>query len=87
MEVTKAYDLSELKDIVVEEIKKDGLDALEAAAKSVSKSSYSGIKKWLKGSAVVSTFKLDDYIAPFYDQLDQMILPGIDKISFKPKQP
>lgn len=72
----KAYDLKELGA----RLKAQGLpiaeEALEAAAAIV----YKEFKAWAKESAPLSETKVDDFVAPFYDQLDPIVLPMIDKI-------
>lgn len=78
--VTKAYDIKELGAIIVEEAKKDGLHIAEEALEKLGKAVYMGSKRWAKESAVVSTNKIDDFIAPFYDQADSFVIPQIEKI-------
>ena len=72
----KAYDL---KDLGLR-LKNAGLpiaeEALEAAAGIV----YKETKAWLKESSPLSETKMDDFVSPFYDQLDPIVLPLIDKI-------
>lgn len=69
----KAYDLKEL----ISFIKAEGLEVAEDGAEAI----YVGMKKWLKASAPLSVNQVDDFIAPFYDKLDPMVLPLIDKIN------
>lgn len=72
----KAYDLKDLG----EKLKKAGVPVLEEAAEETAKQVYLAVKEWAKESAVLSTTKIDDLIAPFYDQLDGVVLPMVDKI-------
>jgi hypothetical protein len=39
---------------------------------------YVVIKEWAKESAPLSKTTIDDFIAPFYDQLDKVVFPIID---------
>lgn len=72
----KAYDLADLG----QRLKDAGLPiALEALESSAAKA-YVAMKEWAKESAVISENKIDDFAAPFYDQLDQIMMPAIDKI-------
>jgi hypothetical protein len=75
----KAYDLKAL----AEKLKATGiplaLDSAEAEAGKV----YVAVKEWLKESATLSPNKIDDFVAGFYDQLDPIVLPLIDKINGK----
>lgn len=72
----KAYDL---KDLGLK-LKDAGLPiALEALESSAAKT-YLAFKAWGKESAALSENKIDDVVSPFYDQLDSLILPLIDKI-------
>lgn len=68
----KAYDLKDLG----ERLKKNGLNLAEEEVKMV----YAETKGWLRDSAVLSTNKIDDLVAPFLDQLDPIVLPVVDKI-------
>lgn len=77
---TKAYDLKELGEAIVAEAKKDGLEIAEEALEKLGKAVYFGSKKWAKESAVISDTKIDDFVAPFYDQLDQFVTPQIEKL-------
>lgn len=70
--MTKAYDLKALG----EKLKAQGLPVLEDTAEKV----YKATKEWAKESAVISENKIDDVVAPFYDHLDPLVLPQIDKI-------
>lgn len=72
----KAYDLKALG----EKLKAQGLPIAEEALEAVAGKVYVSMKEWLKESAPLSETKVDDFIAPFYDQLDPLILPLIDKI-------
>lgn len=68
----KAYDLKALG----EKLKAQGLPVLEDTAEKV----YKATKEWAQESAIISKNKIDDVVAPFYDQLDKLVLPQIDKI-------
>lgn len=76
----KAYDLKELGLAIKAEAEKEGLEIAEQAVEALAKATYLGTKSWLKESAELSPNKADNFIAPFYDQLDAMVLPQIDKI-------
>lgn len=76
----KAYDLKALGEMIAAEAKKDGLTLAEGAIEQLAKASYQATKAWAKESAVLSETKIDDFIAPFYDQLDAFVLPQIEKI-------
>lgn len=76
----KAYDLKALGEKVKEEAKKEGLTFAEEAVESLAKAAYKGFKEWMKESAVLSETKIDDFLAPFYDQVDAIVMPQIDKI-------
>lgn len=80
----KAYDLKALGEKIKEEAKKEGLDLAEQAVEKLAKAVYNGTKSWAKESAALSKDgllgKVDDYVAPFYDQLDSVVNPQIDKI-------
>jgi hypothetical protein len=71
----KAYDIKAL----AEKLKGKGLDVAEDMAGHV----YVAVKEWAKESAALSANKFDDLAAPFYDQLDAIVLPQIDKIDNK----
>lgn len=72
----KAYDLK----VLGEKLKAKGLPILEEAAEATAKEVYLAVKEWLKESAPLSEGKIDDFIAPFYDKLDPIVLAAIDKI-------
>lgn len=72
----KAYDLKELAKKIVA----SGLPGLKDVAEEEALKIYQATKEWAKESAVLSANKVDDFIAPFYDQLDALVLPAIDKI-------
>lgn len=74
-EQKKAYDLK----LLGEHLKAQGLDLLEDGAGKA----YVAVKEFLKESAKLSQTPYDDLVAPFYDQLDQVVLPQIDKIDGK----
>lgn len=69
----KAYDLASLVGF----IKAEGLEVAEDGAEAI----YTGFKKWIQASAVMSVNKIDDMVAPFLSQLDGIVLPVIDKIN------
>lgn len=72
----KAYDLKAL----AVKLKDAGLPVAEEAAEAVAGKAYVAMKEWAKESAAMSENKVDDIIAPFYDHMDAMVLPIIDKI-------
>jgi len=76
----KAYDIKELGQRIIAEAKKDGLVILEDAAEKLAKASYIATKGWAKDSAVLSETKIDDFLAPYYDALDAVVMPKIDAI-------
>ena len=76
----QAYSLKELGLKIQEEAKKEGLTIAEEAVEKLAKAAYNGTKAWVKESATLSPNKIDDFIAPFYDQLDVIVNPQIDKI-------
>jgi hypothetical protein len=71
-----AYDLKSLG----EKLQSKGLPIAEIALEQVGALVYLSLKEWAKESALLSENKLDDVIAPFYDQLDQVVLPLIEKL-------
>lgn len=76
----KAYDLKALGQMIKDEAAKEGLTIAEEAVEKLAKAAYIGTKAWAKESAVLSPTKIDDFIAPFYDQLDVVVLPQIEKV-------
>ena len=74
--MTKAYDLKDLG----EKLAAKGLPILKESAESTAKEVYLAVKEWAKESAAISETKIDDLVAPFYDQLDPLVLGAIDKI-------
>lgn len=76
----KAYEIKALGQMIVAEAKKDGLHLAEEAVETLGKAAYSGMKGWLKESAAVSENKIDDWVAPFYDNIDPFVLPQIEKL-------
>ena len=78
----EAYKLKDLGEMVLEEAKKEGLQIAEEAVEKLAKASYVGTKRWLKESAVISENKVDDFVAPYLDGLDAIVLPQIEKIDF-----
>lgn len=75
----KAYDLK----VLGEKLKAAGIPVLEDSLESAAGKCYIAMKEWLVESAPLSETKIDDLIAPFYGQLDPVILPLIDKINHK----
>ncbi len=76
-----AYDVAELGEIVKQELINAGLPgAAEIALEKVGKAAYEGVKKWAKESAVLSENKIDDFVAGFYDQVDAIVVPQIEKL-------
>lgn len=76
----KAYDIKALGKFIQEEAKKEGLTIAEEALEKLGKASYTGTKQWAVKSAEISENKVDDFIAPFYGQLDGFVLPQIEKL-------
>lgn len=74
--MTKAYDLADLG----KRLAATGVPALKEFGEAEAKEIYIQMKAWLTESAALSTTKIDDIIAPFYGQLDGLVLPQIDKI-------
>lgn len=72
----KAYDLADLG----KKLAASGVPALKEFGEAEAKEVYIQLKAWLVESAALSTNKIDDMIAPFYGQLDGLVLPLIDKI-------
>lgn len=72
----KAYDLKDLG----KRLKDAGLPIAEDALQSAGKNAYVALKAWLKESAVLSSNKVDDVLAPFVDQADPVVLPQIEKL-------
>lgn len=76
----KAYEIKALGAAIAAEAKKDGLHLAEEALESLGKAAYLGLKKWAQESAALSESKVDDAIAPFYNFIDPLVLPLIEKI-------
>jgi len=72
----KAYDLKELG----KRLKDQGLPIAEDALEVIASKVYVVVKEWAKESAPLSKSPIDDFVAPFYDQLDPVIFKAIDKI-------
>lgn len=72
MEMEKAYDIK----VLAARLKAKGLILVEDAAIDI----YKETKGWLKESAEISKTPYDNIAIPFYDQLDPLVLPEIDKI-------
>lgn len=79
-----AYDIKALGESIVAEAKKEGLPMAEDAVERLGKAAYNAFKAWVKESAVLSKggvlAQVDDYLAPFIDQLDPVVVPQIEKI-------
>lgn len=84
--MTKAYDVTELGLLVIQEAKKDGLHLAEEGIQTLSKAVYNATKQWAKESAKISDNHIDDMLAPFYDYLDSMVLNQIEKIDLDGKK-
>ena len=70
----KAYDLK----VLGERLQAQGLPIANDMLEEVAAKVYVEIKEWAKESAPISSTPIDDFIAPFYDQLDRVIFPAID---------
>lgn len=61
------------------------LKALDAEklelAEDAAEGAYRAVKKWFKESAAISANTIDDMVAAFLPQLDQVVEPVIDKIN------
>lgn len=68
----KAYDLKELG----KRLKARGLENAEKLVGEI----YTETKEWAKESAILSPNPWDDMAIPFYKQLDDVVLPQIEKI-------
>ena len=71
----KAYDLK----LLLEELKKLGLDVAEDTAEDL----FKLIMKWLKDSAVKSATPYDDIALVIIPKLEELVLAQIDKIDGK----
>lgn len=76
----KPYDLKALGELIVAAAKQEGLTLAEESVEVLAKAAYIATKEWAKLSAQVSENKIDDFIAPFYDQMDEFVLPQIQKV-------
>lgn len=76
----KAYSIKALGGKIAEKAKAEGLPIAEEALEKLGKSVYLGFKEWSKESAALSENKIDDFAAPFLDNLDHIVLPQIEKI-------
>lgn len=72
----KAYGLKDLGQMIKDQAAKEGLTIAEEALEKLGKAVYLGTKEWAK----LSESKIDDFIAPFYDQIDTFVIPQIEKI-------
>ena len=68
----KAYDLKGL----LKHLENEGLNLAEDAASKV----YSAVKNWATESAHISETPFDDLAIPFFKNVDEIVLPLIDKI-------
>lgn len=78
--MVKAYELKALGEKIKAKALEDGVQMAEVAVEKLAKAAYLGFKDWMKESAVLSDSKVDDFLAPFYDQADPIVMPQIDKI-------
>jgi hypothetical protein len=76
----QAYSLKILGEKIVAKAKEKGLTLAEEAVETLAASVYLGMKDWAVESAVASENKIDDFIAPFYSQIDNFVLPQIQKL-------
>ena len=76
----KAYDVKALGELILAEAKKEGLPLAEEAVEKLGRAAYVGVKKWAQESAQVSGNKIDDFLARFYDLIDDVVLPQIEKL-------
>lgn len=70
----KAYDFK----VLGQRLQDAGLPILNDALEETAAKAYVAIKEWAKESAPLSKTPIDDFIAPFYDQLDKVVFPAID---------
>ena len=70
-----AYDLKLLGD----KLKEEGIELAEDAAGKA----YKALRAWFVESAALSENKFDDLVVPFISQVDNVVLPQIDKIDGK----
>lgn len=68
----RAYDLADLG----KRLQAAGLDNAEELAEEA----YQEIKEWLQDSARLSATPFDDVLMSFIDQLDNLVLPVIDRL-------
>lgn len=80
MTPAQAYSLKLLGEKIVAEAKKKGLTLAEEAVETLAAAVYLGLKDWAVESAAASANKVDDFIAPFYSQIDAFVLPQIEKL-------
>lgn len=76
MENDVAYNAYSVKGLVAE-LKKEGLELSEEAAKVVTK----GMFRWLTKSAISSSTQLDNLLVPFYPLVEAKIVELEDKIN------
>ena len=65
----KAYDLK----VLGERLKAKGLPIAQEALEDTARIVYIETKEWAKESAPLSETTIDDFVAPFYDQLDKVV--------------
>jgi hypothetical protein len=73
--MTEAYDVK----VLAARLKKAGVEHAEKLVGDI----YFVTKDWAKESAPLSSNKIDDLAAPFYDQADSFVVPQIDKMDGK----
>ena len=73
----KAYDLKELG----KRLEKAGFPILKEGLEETARVVYITIKDWATESAPLSENTIDDFVAPFYGQLDKVVLNLVDDIN------
>ena len=76
----KAYELKALGEKIKAKAAEKGLSIAEEGLETLAEATYLAMKEWATESAVLSENKVDDFIAPFYANLDAFVLPQIKKI-------
>lgn len=76
----KPYQLKDLGEIIKEEAAKEGLTLAEEAVEKLGKAVWSGSKRWIQESAVLSENKIDDVVAPFISTIDGIVNENIEKV-------
>lgn len=72
----KAYD----PQVLLEKLQKVGA----AQAETTAEKAYTAVKEWITESAQASKTPLDDLAIPFLKQVDDNVLPQLDKIDGQP---